>query len=423
MSFIVGSIVIGAGASIVGGAIAAKGSKRAAEIAAGGADAEIAFNRESRDLARADQEPYQKAGTTALTALMDMVGLPMGAPSRTQTTRSQTPTQRGPGARRNDNADPVAWSRGSSYGGGSPYDGTDGYNDNYGRALGGPLYNVNELGPENIYDHGSYTRSSNPKTVPPSRTGYVGRNSGGYIGRDYGGNLNSGDGDPVGWGGPRIIPGGTSTGTTYGEGPPPPDKYGNADYINSNWPVKNPGDATGTVPAPYDASGSSGNVQVMPAQSTITDGGSGVTGSDFDSSKYDFRTDPGYEFRFDEGQRALERGAGARGGLLSGGYGRKAMRYGQEFASNEYTNVYNRIANIAGLGQVAAQSSGAYAINAGSAMGNAANQGAMSSAYGSQGATNAWANTANQIGQLPWGSIFNKGNPQGSDGYPGAFGT
>lgn len=77
-----------------------------------------------------------------------------------------------------------------------------------------------------------------------------------------------------------------------------------------------------------------------------------------------FQTDPGYQFRLSEGQKALERSAAAKGGALSGAQLKGAARYGQDFASNEYTNVFNRywqdrnnqfnsLSNMAGLGQVA----------------------------------------------------------------------
>jgi hypothetical protein len=124
---------------------------------------------------------------------------------------------------------------------------------------------------------------------------------------------------------------------------------------------------------------------------------------------YNFRTDPGYQFRFEEGQRALDRGAAARGGLLSGGYGRKAIRYGQGFASNEYTNVYNRIANIAGMGQVANQFAGNAALQAGAGMGAAASARGINSAYGSIASGNALGNAANTIGGLPWDQWFGGG--------------
>lgn len=56
----------------------------------------------------------------------------------------------------------------------------------------------------------------------------------------------------------------------------------------------------------------------------------------------DLERDPSYRFRLTEGQRALERGASARGGLLSGGTLRGLERYAQDYASTEYGNVYNR---------------------------------------------------------------------------------
>lgn len=96
-------------------------------------------------------------------------------------------------------------------------------------------------------------------------------------------------------------------------------------------------------------------------------------GGDFGSLMRDFtpqdflsNADPGYGFRMAEGEKALERSAAARGGLVSGRTGKELLRYGQDFASNEYskafdrynlnrTTKYNFLAGPAGLGQTAAQ--------------------------------------------------------------------
>lgn len=78
-----------------------------------------------------------------------------------------------------------------------------------------------------------------------------------------------------------------------------------------------------------------------------------------------FYGDPGYQFRFDQGQRAIDSSAAARGGLQSGAALKAAARYGQGFASNEYNNAYNRfmtdqntrfgrLQSVAGMGQAAA---------------------------------------------------------------------
>jgi len=55
-----------------------------------------------------------------------------------------------------------------------------------------------------------------------------------------------------------------------------------------------------------------------------------------------FKADPGYAFRMAEGMKALERSAAARGGLLSGATLRGTQRYGQDLASQEYQNAFNR---------------------------------------------------------------------------------
>jgi hypothetical protein len=52
--------------------------------------------------------------------------------------------------------------------------------------------------------------------------------------------------------------------------------------------------------------------------------------------------DPGYQFRLKEGMQGLERSAAARGGLLSGATLKGITRYGQDAASQEYTNAFNR---------------------------------------------------------------------------------
>lgn len=81
-----------------------------------------------------------------------------------------------------------------------------------------------------------------------------------------------------------------------------------------------------------------------------------------DFTQADFTKDPGYDFRMQEGQKALERSAAARGNLLGGGFAKALTQYGQGFASNEYNNAYNRfnadrdrrygrLSQMAGIGQ------------------------------------------------------------------------
>ena len=102
-----------------------------------------------------------------------------------------------------------------------------------------------------------------------------------------------------------------------------------------------------------------------------------------------FQADPGYAFRLSEGQKALDRQAAARGGLISGSALKAASRYGQEMGSQEYQNAFNRyqaersaklgpLQSLAGVGQTATQALGA----AGESMTSGSN--AALGAYGSQ---------------------------------------
>ena len=120
--------------------------------------------------------------------------------------------------------------------------------------------------------------------------------------------------------------------------------------------------------------------------------------ADFD--QYEYTSDPGYTFRLSEENRVWERGAAARGGLLSGGFARKAIRYSQDYASNEYDKIFRRIAAIAGYGMSATENAGQTIINTGNNVSRAfTNSGeARASGYIAQG--NARSNLYNQLGQL-----------------------
>lgn len=120
-----------------------------------------------------------------------------------------------------------------------------------------------------------------------------------------------------------------------------------------------------------------------------------------------FKADPGYGFRLSEGQKALERSAAARSGLISGGALKAATRYGQEAGSQEYTNAFNRyqterqaklgpLQSLAGIGQSATNQMGANAGN----YSNTAGQGITSignvQAAGQMGRANALAGGVSQ---------------------------
>ena len=59
----------------------------------------------------------------------------------------------------------------------------------------------------------------------------------------------------------------------------------------------------------------------------------------------DVFNDPGYQFRLQEGQKALERSASRRGALNTGGTLKDVSAFGQGLASQEYGNAYGRAMN------------------------------------------------------------------------------
>ncbi len=59
-------------------------------------------------------------------------------------------------------------------------------------------------------------------------------------------------------------------------------------------------------------------------------------------SGQDVLKDPGFQFRMDQGRKALEASAAGRGVLRSGGTLKNLMEYGQNFGSQEFGNVWNR---------------------------------------------------------------------------------
>lgn len=149
------------------------------------------------------------------------------------------------------------------------------------------------------------------------------------------------------------------------------------------------------------------------------------------------QNDPGYQFRLQQGQQALENSAAAKGGLLSGNTLEAEQQFGQNYASNEYSNVYsramqefnqkygifennqtntfNRLAALSGTGQTAAtslgqegqqaaQNVGNISLTAGAQQGQDIQNAAAATASGYVGGANAWGgalgNSTNSMANL-----------------------
>jgi hypothetical protein len=104
--------------------------------------------------------------------------------------------------------------------------------------------------------------------------------------------------------------------------------------------------------------------------------------------------EPGYGFRLGEGMKALERLQASRGNLLSGGAMKAGQRFAQDLASEEYGKSFNRLANIAGIGQTAASQAGTAGQNYAGQAGELGMQGANALVSGRIGRTSAYTSGA-----------------------------
>jgi hypothetical protein len=120
-----------------------------------------------------------------------------------------------------------------------------------------------------------------------------------------------------------------------------------------------------------------------------------------------FTADPGYAFRMSEGMKGLERSAAARGGLLSGSALKGIQRYGQDLASQEYQNAFNRyqtsrtntlnpFASLAGVAQSSANTLGTAAGQLGGQIGSNIIGAGNAAAAGQIGSANAIASGLGQ---------------------------
>lgn len=110
----------------------------------------------------------------------------------------------------------------------------------------------------------------------------------------------------------------------------------------------------------------------------------------------DFTTDPSYQFRLAEGQKAVDNSAAARGSTLSGAALKALQKYGQGQASTEFQNSYNRLAAVSGQGQNAAAQQGSATMNFGNSAAQNITGAGDATASGTVGQSNAWTSALGQ---------------------------
>lgn len=113
-----------------------------------------------------------------------------------------------------------------------------------------------------------------------------------------------------------------------------------------------------------------------------------------------FFQSPDYQFNLAEGQKAIDRSLAARGRSLSGAGVKEGIRYASGMASNEFGNFYNRLANLAGIGQAATQATTTAGMNA-------ANNISQNQIYAGNARANGYMNTGQAINNAVQGGISN----------------
>ena len=120
----------------------------------------------------------------------------------------------------------------------------------------------------------------------------------------------------------------------------------------------------------------------------------------------EFPQDPYYNFLLEEGVKARERGAAAKGLLLSGAEEKALTQFGQDIGGGKYQqyleNWYKSLTplqSLAGLGQTTAQQTSALGTQQAGQIGQNILAGGQAQAAGQLGQANTWANALGWGGQ------------------------
>lgn len=135
--------------------------------------------------------------------------------------------------------------------------------------------------------------------------------------------------------------------------------------------------------------------------------------------------EPGYEFGRTQGLNALQGAAAARGGLYSGAAGRALTKFGNDYATKNFgeswnrmesglSNRYNRFANAAGMGQAATNQVGAAGQNYANSVGGAAIGLGNAGAAASMSSSNNTMNALNRASSYMFGGGGGLGSGGGS---------
>jgi hypothetical protein len=118
---------------------------------------------------------------------------------------------------------------------------------------------------------------------------------------------------------------------------------------------------------------------------------------------------PDYQFGLNQGIKARDQSAASNGMLYSGAQQKALTQYGNDYAGTKLDQSYNRLANIAGIGQTANQGVSNAAQNYGNQVGNTLQGMGNSRASGYIGQSNAWGNAfGNMVNDYQQDDIYKR---------------
>jgi hypothetical protein len=141
-----------------------------------------------------------------------------------------------------------------------------------------------------------------------------------------------------------------------------------------------------------------------------------------------FYQTPDYQFAFDQGIKGIDAGAAARGMLDSGATRKAEARYASNLASGTFNSYADRLRQLAGIGQSAANAQSQAGANFASGYTNTVTGAAADQANATLTNASNINNSINQLigaaryglGKNPFGSSYGQPNPTGAVG--GGFG-
>lgn len=382
---------IAVGGTLLSGYMQSQAAKKAGDTSAAGSAQAIAEQRRQFDLARSDTAPYRSIGQGALALLGQPYGLSTNAPTN----------QFGSGGLVGD-----------QYAGASP---VNGFAPVPGKVLGGSLniggslVNSGKLGTiGKILDpaaaifgskHGDENRNlkafaaeSGVMQLPDGRLALP---DGTIFNQDqlqdvagtWYGAVHAPDGDQAGW---------QAKFKTLTDGL----KTANGSAGGSTIDATQDPNTGQWVPTP----GGGVRQQLTTGPSTAPATGPAATGTPDYSN---FFASPDFQFRLQEGDKAITRNAAALGGLASGNTGAALVERSSNEAAGEYGNYFNRLAALAGIGQSAVNTSTQAGLTTAANIGNATQNAADARASGITSSADAWGNAAGTIGGIGY-NYFNR---------------